>query len=86
MHCRATTGVNNIKPPADQLHPLLHAKHANTNLEPGLLFHPIDTGRDSTTQVANFQREIRVAIHSYLGFLTPRMSMDVGEALLHYSE
>jgi hypothetical protein len=44
------------------------------------------TGGDSAAKVANFQRETRVAMNSYLGSLTSRMALDVGEALLYYSE
>ena len=86
MNCRAMARANNIKPPTDQLHPLLHAEHPNADFEPGHLFPLSSTGRDSATGVANFQYEMRVAMHSYPGLLTPGMALDIGEAFLHDSE
>jgi hypothetical protein len=79
------SGIN-IKPPSDQLNSLLHARDADTNLEPRLLIPSIYAGRDSAAKVADFQRETRVAMNSYLGSLTSRMALDVGEALLYDSE
>ena len=65
------TGGINVKPPSDQLHSLLHAEDADTNFELRLLFPSLIAGRDSAAKVADFQREIRVAINSYLGLLAP---------------
>ena len=70
-HCCAVTGGINIKPPADQLHSLLHAEDADANFELRLLFPSLIAGMDSAAKVADFQRKIRVAINSYLGLLTP---------------
>jgi hypothetical protein len=80
------TGGIKVKPPADQLHSLLHAGDTDTNLEPGLLFPSLPTDRNSVAKVANFQREIRVAMNSYPGSLTSRMALDVGQALLYHPE
>ena len=70
----------------NQFHALLHAGDANTNFEPGLLFSSLLTCRGPVAKVTDFQREMRVAINSYLGFLTSRMALDVGEAFLHHTE
>jgi len=76
----------NIKLPTDQLHPLLHAGDADANLERRPLFPLRRTCRDTLAKVADFQGEVRVAIDSNLGLLTSRMSLDVGEGLLHHSK
>src|SRR6267378_3541155 len=82
-HRCAVIGGINLKPPSDQLHSLLHAGDADTDLESGLVFPSLCTGRESVAEVTNFQREFRVAMNSYLGSLTSRMALNVGEALLH---
>src|SRR5467141_3807769 len=68
--CCAATGGINLKPTADQLHSLLHAVDTNTYLESVLLFPSRHPGRGSWARVADFQREIRVAMNSYLRSLT----------------
>jgi len=82
----AVTAEMNIKLPTDQFHPLLHAGDADANLERRPLFPLRRTGRDTLAKVADFQGEMRVAIDSYLGLLTSRMALDVGEGLLHHSK
>ena len=66
-YCGAVTAGINLKPPADQLHSLVHAGDADTNFEPEPLFASLYTGRESAAKVADLQREIRVAMNSYLG-------------------
>src|SRR5579864_1363266 len=85
-HRCSMCGGTNIKPSSDQLHPLLHAEDADTNFERRhmLPFRPI--ARRSMVTVADFQDEIRAAINSYFGFLTPRMSLDVRKAFLYHAE
>src|SRR5260370_12828465 len=83
--CTLTCGIN-IKPAPDQLHPFLHAGDANTNFKPEFLFLARYTSRASVATVADFHCKIRVAINSYLGLETSRMSLDVGEAFLHHSK
>src|SRR6266446_1946754 len=74
----------NVKAPADQLHALLHTRNANTNVEPVRFFQR--GGGSTGVRVADFQGEMGVAINANLGLRTPRMAVDVGEALLHYAE
>src|SRR5882762_2891292 len=85
-HYCAVTAEMNIEPSTDQLHSLLHAGDADANLERRLLFPLRRAGRGLTAMVADFQREIRVAINSYLGSLTSRVALNVGEGLLHHSK
>jgi hypothetical protein len=43
--------------------------------------------RDSAAaHVTDLQREIHIAMNSYFGSRTPRMTMNIGEALLHHPE
>ena len=83
--CAATARINMQAPP-DQLYSLLHAGDANSKDEAGRLFLALPTDRSAVATIADFQRKIRVAINSYLGLLTSRMALDVGEALLYHSE
>src|ERR1700722_18045428 len=83
--CPVTTEVN-LESPSDPLHPLLHAGNAYTKFQPGLLSGVGLAGSCPGTGVADFQCEVRIAVNPYSGFVTSRMALDVGQALLHYSE
>jgi len=85
-YCCALIGRINLKLASDQFHSLLHAGDTDTSFEPGLVFPPRHTGRGSAARVADFQREIRITIKSYLGSLASRVTLDVGEALLYHTE
>lgn len=64
--CAVNGGIN-LEPASDQLQSFPHAGDADTNFELGIVFPSLRAGRDSAAKVSNFQREIRVAINSYLG-------------------
>src|ERR1700687_2866816 len=82
----AMTGEIDLQPSSDQFHTLLHAVNTDTDSGAGLFRASRRADRGSFARVADFQSEIGVAINSYLGPATSRMTVDVGEALLHYAE
>src|SRR6202043_4154956 len=85
-HCRPMTCGLNMKLAADQFYSFLHAGNAHTTFELRFSFPSLNTGREPATRVANFQREIGVAMNSYRGSLTSRMALDVSETLLYDSK